>query len=205
MRLKRTEQQAVETWGGISPVIHLKPGGNSLTSPGMPAEVAGLHSLLALETCSSWQKVFHLFLFLCVIYLSSLAIFKILSLVLSSLVMMCRGVFFFVFILRGVHGASWICGLQFSSNLEILRSLFSPALPSVILTYRFSPPVWPLTPTLRKTTWLCWGSPCTAGWKDPEGNRFGLSSLISLLSGPVLYCLLSSVWNCCFTCAIKMF
>lgn len=133
--MKRTEQQAVETWGGgASLVIHLKLSGCSLTSSAMPTEVAGFPLPFAFETVSNQKKVcFHLFLFLYMIFLSSLATYKILSLVLSSLVMMCLGVFFFVFILLGVHWASSICGLQFSSNLEVFQTLFLSTPPSVDL------------------------------------------------------------------------
>lgn len=60
----------------------------------------------------------------CIVTFFLLAAFKILSLVLSNLIIMCLGAIFFIFLVLRVHWASWICGFIIFLSMGSFHPLF---------------------------------------------------------------------------------
>lgn len=207
MRLKRTEQQVIETlWGGLSAVILYKSSKYIAGLAQSCLQSPACTSLLALRTFNFCQVVwFHS----SVIYLSSLTAFTLFSFYHWFLAFGCDvpwWVFLCIYSGVGFTGASWICGFTVFFKIG--------STPAIIflhffwysgLTYSSLWHPWALAWFLHSKRPHCgWVlPPGTVGLEDPKGNGFRqqlrqlvwLACFLFLISGPVPCCLLSSVWK----------
>lgn len=123
---------------------------------------------------------------------------------------MCFGVFFFVCILLGVHWASWICGFTLFFKIGstpviiFLHFFWYSGLTNSSLWHP-----WALTWFLhskRPPHCIGFSLPALQAWRIQKeissGSMLGqlvwLAFFLTLISGPVPCCLLSSVWKLLF-------